>query len=155
MKRLVLLILLTFLQADLAWAGRAEGWAAYARGDYETALKELLPLAEQGTTNAHFALTPCFFLIRPPEGQIRTQRIVVCTCTQGQRTLNPLCRNNFHQELVAPAGDLVFSSDAVVRGVAFEEADGEAAKPRKIVGHVSLAGATLVLVERDIENPMQ
>jgi TPR repeat protein len=56
MKRLVLSIFLIFLQTGPTWAGRAEGWAAYARGDYETALKELLPLAEEGTPNAHFAL---------------------------------------------------------------------------------------------------
>ena len=56
MKRLVLSIFLIFLQAGPTWAGRAEGWAAYGRGDYETALKELLPLAEEGTANAHFAL---------------------------------------------------------------------------------------------------
>jgi TPR repeat protein len=56
MKRLVLSIFLIFLQAGPTWAGRAEGWAAYGRGDYETALKELLPLAEEGTPNAHFAL---------------------------------------------------------------------------------------------------
>ena len=56
MKRLVLSIVLIFLQAVPAWAGRAEGWAAYARGDYETALQEFLPLAEQGTANAHFTL---------------------------------------------------------------------------------------------------
>ena len=56
MKRLVLSIFLIFLQAAPAWAGRAEGWAAYARGDYETALQEFLPLAEEGTPNAHFAL---------------------------------------------------------------------------------------------------
>ena len=56
MKRLVLSIVLIFLQAAPAWAGRAEGWAAYARGDYESALQEFLPLAEQGTANAHFTL---------------------------------------------------------------------------------------------------
>ena len=35
--------------------------------------------------------------------------------------------------------------------MAFEQADGEAAKPGKVVGHASLACAALVLVERDIE----
>ena len=33
---------------------------------------------------------------------------------QGQRTLNPLCRKDLHQELVAPAGDLALSLDAVL-----------------------------------------
>ncbi len=31
-----------------AWAGFDEGWAAYNRGDYATALREWRPLAEQG-----------------------------------------------------------------------------------------------------------
>ena len=66
-----------------------------------------------------------------------------------------MCRKDFHQELIAPAGYLALSLDAVVRGVAFEEADREAAKPGEIVGYASLARATLVLVERDIQNPMQ
>ena len=35
--------------AAVARASFDEGWAAYERGDYETALKEWRPLAEQGT----------------------------------------------------------------------------------------------------------
>jgi len=75
--------------------------------------------------------------------------------SQGQRTLNTLCRKDFHQELIAPAGHLAFPLDAVVRGVAFEQTDREAAKPGKVVGYASLARAVLVLVERHVENPVQ
>ncbi len=34
------------------WAGYGEGFAAYQRGDYATALREWRPLAEQGNANA-------------------------------------------------------------------------------------------------------
>ncbi len=37
-----------------AWAGWDEGVAAYERGDYATALRELRPLARQGDSNAQF-----------------------------------------------------------------------------------------------------
>ena len=39
-----------------AWAGWDEGVAAYQRGDYATALRELRPLAEQGHADAQFNL---------------------------------------------------------------------------------------------------
>ena len=39
-----------------AWAGFDEGLAAYQRGDYATAIRELRPLAKQGNTNAQFNL---------------------------------------------------------------------------------------------------
>ena len=39
-----------------AWAGFDEGVAATKRGDYETALREWRPLAEQGDADARFKL---------------------------------------------------------------------------------------------------
>ena len=39
-----------------AWADYADGWAAFQRGDYATALREWLPLAEQGDVDAQFIL---------------------------------------------------------------------------------------------------
>jgi len=39
-----------------AWAGFDEGMAAYDRGDYATAIRELRPLAEQGNADAQFNL---------------------------------------------------------------------------------------------------
>ncbi len=39
-----------------AWAGVDEGVAAYKRGDYATALRELRPLAKQGNANAQYNL---------------------------------------------------------------------------------------------------
>ena len=39
-----------------AWAGFDEGVTAYNRGDYETALREMRPLAEQGNAPAQFNL---------------------------------------------------------------------------------------------------
>ena len=56
MKRLVLTIAILLGLAAPAWAGFAEGVAAYERGDYATALREWRPLAEQGNVNAQIAL---------------------------------------------------------------------------------------------------
>ncbi len=56
MKRLVLTFAILIGLAAPAWAGFAEGVAAYMRGDYATALRELRPLAEQGDANAQFNL---------------------------------------------------------------------------------------------------
>ncbi len=39
-----------------AWAGWDEATAAYQRGDYVTAIRELRPLAEQGVAEAQFNL---------------------------------------------------------------------------------------------------
>ena len=52
MKRLVLIFAILIGLAAPAWAGFAEGVAAYDRGDYATALRELRPLAEQGSVFA-------------------------------------------------------------------------------------------------------
>ena len=46
--------------------------------------------------------------------------------TQGQRTLSCFYRKDFGQEVVAPAGHLLFVLDAVLRGVALQQTDGEA-----------------------------
>ncbi len=56
MKRLVLTIAILLGLAAPAWAGYAEGVAAYERGDYATALREFRPLANQGVTAAQFNL---------------------------------------------------------------------------------------------------
>ena len=56
MKRLVLTFAILIGLAAPAWAGFAEGVAAYHRGDYETALRELRPLAEQGDADAQYNL---------------------------------------------------------------------------------------------------
>ena len=52
MKRIALALVLLVSLAAPACAGFDEGWAAYQRGDYETALRELKPLAEQGDAGA-------------------------------------------------------------------------------------------------------
>ena len=51
MKRIFAVLLLLTLVAP-AWAGWDEGVAAYARGDYATAFREMKPLAEQGVARA-------------------------------------------------------------------------------------------------------
>ncbi len=56
MKRLVLTIAILIGLAAPAWAGFAEGFAAYERGDYATALREFRPLAEQGDAVAQYNL---------------------------------------------------------------------------------------------------
>ena len=47
---------LALVLAPPAWAGFQEGVDAYKRGDYDTALKEFRPLAEQGDALAQFKL---------------------------------------------------------------------------------------------------
>ena len=56
MKRLVLTIAILIGLAAPAWAGFAEGVAAYESGDYATALRELRPFAEQGDAVAQYNL---------------------------------------------------------------------------------------------------
>jgi len=56
MKRLILVAVLLFGLAAPAWGGFEEGLDAYNEGDYATALKEFLPLAEQGNTDAQVKL---------------------------------------------------------------------------------------------------
>ncbi len=60
MKRILVALLLLTLAAP-AWAGWDEGVAAYERGDYATAFRELKPLAEQGDAQAQSVLG---FIIR-------------------------------------------------------------------------------------------
>ena len=49
-------VVLSLMLAAPAWAGFNEGFAAYKRGDYATALREWLPLAEQGDASAQYNL---------------------------------------------------------------------------------------------------
>ena len=54
-RRLSLFILLLcLLVAPSVWGDYQDGRKAYNRGDYATALKELLPLAEQGHAGAQY-----------------------------------------------------------------------------------------------------
>jgi uncharacterized protein len=50
--RALLATVLSLWLTTSAWAGYEEGKAAYLRGDYATALKELIPLANEGDTRA-------------------------------------------------------------------------------------------------------
>ena len=54
--RALLAAVLSLSLATSAWAGYGEGWAAYQRGDYATALEEFRPLAEQGHAAAQYNL---------------------------------------------------------------------------------------------------
>jgi hypothetical protein len=53
--KLLLLLTALFMQ-PFAYAGFEEGVAAYQKGDYSTAFKELKPLAEQGYAQAQYNL---------------------------------------------------------------------------------------------------
>ena len=57
---LLLIGLMLFLPA-LGWADFEAGVDAYDRGDYETALKEWRPLAEQGDAEAQWMLSSMYF----------------------------------------------------------------------------------------------
>ena len=56
MKRIALAVVLLVSLAVPVWAGFDEGWAAYQRGDFGTALREWQPLAEQGDETAQYNL---------------------------------------------------------------------------------------------------
>src|SRR5215831_1010791 len=53
---MVLVPLLLHVAAPWCWAGVQEGYNAYSRGDYATALHEWLPLAQQGDAPAQYNL---------------------------------------------------------------------------------------------------
>ena len=56
MKRIALALALLVLLANPTWGGPDEALAAYQVGDYETALRELKSLAEQGNAAASYNL---------------------------------------------------------------------------------------------------
>jgi TPR repeat protein/S1-C subfamily serine protease len=56
MKRLLVAAFLLLFLSSPARAGWKEGLAAYERGDYDTAFREFLPLAEQGDAHAQYNL---------------------------------------------------------------------------------------------------
>ena len=56
MKHIAIAAVLLVSLVGPARAGFDEGMAAYERGDYESAIREWLPLAEQGNANAQSKL---------------------------------------------------------------------------------------------------
>ena len=56
MKRIISALVVLVGLAAPAWAGYDEGEAAYKRGDYDTALRELSPLAKQGIAKSQYIL---------------------------------------------------------------------------------------------------
>lgn len=56
MLRILIAVGIALGLAAPAWAGWDEGWAAYEQGDYEMALQEWRPLAEQGDADAQYNL---------------------------------------------------------------------------------------------------
>ncbi len=61
MVRVTAFAVLLVVLAAPAWAGFDEGVAAYDRGDYATALRELRPLAEQGDAAAQYNLGGMYY----------------------------------------------------------------------------------------------
>ncbi len=61
MKRITAFAVLLVVLAAPAWAGFDEGVAAYDRGDYATALREMRVLAEQGDAAAQYNLGVMYF----------------------------------------------------------------------------------------------
>ena len=55
------LTVFAFLLTTLAHADFQDGWDAYTRKDYSTALKEWQPLAEQGDAQAQYYLGVLYF----------------------------------------------------------------------------------------------
>ena len=61
MKRFLLALVLAFALSAPAGAGWDEGAAAYVRGDYQTAYREFLQLAEQGFAEAQTILGAMYY----------------------------------------------------------------------------------------------
>jgi hypothetical protein len=61
MQHLLVLVMVLLMLVTPSWAGLDEGRAAYARGDYATAFREFLPLAEQGNATAQLVLGHMYF----------------------------------------------------------------------------------------------
>ena len=59
--RAVAIAILLSLLATPVWAGLEEATAALKRGDYETALRELRPLAERGNADAQYSLGVMYY----------------------------------------------------------------------------------------------
>ncbi len=60
MKKVTAFAVLLVVLAAPAWAGWDEGWAAYERGDYATALREFPRLQHQETDFTRPAARPPF-----------------------------------------------------------------------------------------------
>ncbi len=60
--RVVAIAILLSLLATPVWAGLEEADAAHQRGDYETALRELRPFANQGNAEAQYNLVVLYGL---------------------------------------------------------------------------------------------
>ena len=56
MKKPLLVLIVALGLIRPAWADFQDGQAAYQRGDYQAALREWRPLAEQGNASAQFNL---------------------------------------------------------------------------------------------------
>ncbi len=56
MRRLALTLICWLALAGPVQAGYDDGWAAWLAGDYETAMREFRPLAEQGNASAQLNL---------------------------------------------------------------------------------------------------
>lgn len=55
--RFILLFLLSIVLSPLSWsADYQKGWTAFENRDYATALREWMPLAEQGDAGAQFSI---------------------------------------------------------------------------------------------------
>jgi TPR repeat protein len=56
LKRAILAVILMFALVAPAWAGYEAGYVAFLRGDFATALEELLPIAEEGHGEAQHTI---------------------------------------------------------------------------------------------------
>ena len=76
------------------------------------------------------------------------------TLTQGQRTLNSFDTKDLHQEVIIPATDSAFHSEAVLAGMLFQQGQSEASEPCKILSNRALASSQSVFSIRDIQTPV-
>ncbi len=98
MKRLALTLILVSMHAGPVGAGWDEGIAAYERGDYETALRELYPLAEQGDAKAQNNLGDMYcYGHGVPQDYAEAVRWYLNAAEQGYAAAQPLLGNMYEE----------------------------------------------------------
>ena len=100
---MVLVPLLLHVSAPWCWAGYQEGDNAYRRGDYATALREWLPLAQQGYAEAQVALGAMYTQgLGVPQNDEQATQWYRRAADQGHAEAQFLLGNRYFQGLGVP-----------------------------------------------------
>src|SRR5512135_3220837 len=73
---------------------------------------------------------------------------------QGQRSLNHCSGKDFHHKVVAPTATAAFHGHTFAAGMLLQQRESQATEPCKVLTHVFILNARLVLAIGDIETPV-